>query len=66
MREAAAHAFFLEDAANVELSVLASGARPVPYTPDQVVQRAASDKQLYDRMWEFLLGDDVAPPEVPS
>jgi HCOMODA/2-hydroxy-3-carboxy-muconic semialdehyde decarboxylase len=65
-REAAAHAFFLEDAATMELHVLSSGARATPYTAEQAVQRAAADKPLYDRMWEFLIGDDAAPAEVPS
>ncbi len=32
VREAACHAFFLEDAARLELAVLASGETPVPYT----------------------------------
>ena len=54
VREAACHAFFLEDAARIELAVL--GADPVSYTPDQASQRASAG--LYDRMWEFLLGED--------
>jgi HCOMODA/2-hydroxy-3-carboxy-muconic semialdehyde decarboxylase len=65
-REAAAHAFFLEDAATMELHVLSSGARAIPYTAEQALQRAAPDKRLYDRMWEFLVGDDAAPSEVQS
>ncbi|HEY0250774.1 MAG TPA: class II aldolase/adducin family protein [Kofleriaceae bacterium] len=57
VREAACHAFFLEDAAALELKL--NGRASTPYTADQAARRANSaDKQLYDRMWEFLLGDD--------
>ena len=65
VREAACHAFCLEDAAGVELAVLATGREATPYTAEQATRRAGGDRQLYDRMWEFMLGDDVAP-EVPS
>jgi HCOMODA/2-hydroxy-3-carboxy-muconic semialdehyde decarboxylase len=59
VREAACHAFFLEDAARLELAVLASGETPVPYTAEQAQKRGAGDPNLYDRMWDFLLGDDA-------
>lgn len=58
VREAACHAFFLEDAAAVELAVLATHLEPTPYTPEQAARRAAGDKQLYARMWQFLTGAD--------
>ena len=67
VREAACHAFFLEDAARLELAVLASGETPVPYTAEQARKRGAGDQNLYDRMWDFLLGDDaLANPEATS
>jgi HCOMODA/2-hydroxy-3-carboxy-muconic semialdehyde decarboxylase len=50
VREAACHAFFLEDAARIELSVLGHDA--TPYSAEQAAQRASAG--LYDRMWEFL------------
>ena len=59
VREAACHAHFLEDAARLELAVLATGLPPVPYTEDQASKRGAGDQNLYDRMWDFLLGDDA-------
>jgi HCOMODA/2-hydroxy-3-carboxy-muconic semialdehyde decarboxylase len=59
VREAACHAFFLEDAARIELLALATGAAAVPYTAKQAAQRAGGDARLYDRMWEYLLDDDV-------
>jgi HCOMODA/2-hydroxy-3-carboxy-muconic semialdehyde decarboxylase len=64
VREAACHAFFLEDAARVELAVLASGEQAVAYTEDQAARRGSGDNPLYDRMWEFLLGDDIDTAEV--
>lgn len=56
VREALCHAFFLEDAAKVELAVLGHDA--VPYTEDEAARRGAGDRNLYDRMWEYLLAED--------
>ena len=56
VREALCHAFFLEDAAKLELTLLGQDA--VTYTPDEAAKRGAGDKALYDRMWEYLLDDD--------
>lgn len=57
-REAACHAFFLEDAARVELAVLASTELATPYTADDAARRGSADASLYDRMWQFLLAED--------
>ncbi|HTE54562.1 MAG TPA: class II aldolase/adducin family protein [Kofleriaceae bacterium] len=64
VREAACHAFFLEDAAQIALAVLPSGEHGIPYNPGQAARRGAGDTSLYDRMWEFLVDDDVDLPEV--
>ena len=64
VREAACHAFCLEDAARLELAVLATGQPPIPYTEEQAQKRGAGDPNLYDRMWDYLLGDDA--PEATS
>jgi HCOMODA/2-hydroxy-3-carboxy-muconic semialdehyde decarboxylase len=58
VREAACHAYWLEDAARVELAACATSEPAVPYTPEQASQRAAAGPSLYDRMWEYLLDDD--------
>ena len=58
VREAACHAFWLEDAARVELAVLATDEPALAYTPEQAAQRAGAGTSLYDRMWEYLLDDD--------
>jgi HCOMODA/2-hydroxy-3-carboxy-muconic semialdehyde decarboxylase len=62
VREAACHAFCLEDAARVELAVLATGEPAQAYTAAEIEARGAGDPQLYARMWEFLVDDDF--PEV--
>lgn len=64
IREAACHAFFLEDAAAVELAVLATGAPAVEYSPEQAATRGAPDPELCARMWEFLVDGDLDEPEV--
>lgn len=57
--QAAAHAFFLEDAARLELAVRAMpGAEPVPYTPEQAAARAVATGGLYERMWDHLTAGD--------
>ncbi len=58
IRHAAAHAFFLEDAARIELALLAAPEPPVEYTPDEVRLRATSAGGLYERMWDFLCFGD--------
>jgi len=58
VREAACHAFFLEDAAKIELLAQGSDAAAVPYTAEQAARRGSGDASLYDRMWEYLLDHD--------
>lgn len=62
VREAACLAFCLEDAARVELEVLATGAPAIEYTAAQAAARGSDDPSLSARMWEFLIADD--PLEV--
>jgi HCOMODA/2-hydroxy-3-carboxy-muconic semialdehyde decarboxylase len=63
VREAACHAYFLEDAARLELAVLASQLAATPYTADEAARRASRDASLYDRMWDYLVGEDAAAQE---
>ena len=58
VRHAAAHAFFLEDAARLELALLASPDSPVPYTTQEAEARAVGAGGLYERMWDFLCFGD--------
>ncbi len=63
IRHAAAHAFFLEDAARIELALFAAPEPPVEYTPDEARTRATGAGGLYERMWDFLCFGD---PEWPN
>jgi HCOMODA/2-hydroxy-3-carboxy-muconic semialdehyde decarboxylase len=62
IEEAACMAFFLEDAASIELDVLQAGngaAREAAiYTPEEVAARAVSTGGLFERMWDFLTWGD--------
>jgi HCOMODA/2-hydroxy-3-carboxy-muconic semialdehyde decarboxylase len=62
---AACHAFFLEDAARLELALLPCADQALPYTDQQARDRAVSAGGLYERMWEYLtMGDPEAPGRV--
>ena len=67
LEEAVVFAWYLEDAARVELEVLKCGeadAAPV-MTPEQVEIRAVGTGRIYERMWEYLTdGDPEAAGEV--
>lgn len=59
--EAAAFAFYLEDAARVEIALLparATGREPLAYTPEDSVRRAVKAGALIERMWQFLCFGD--------
>lgn len=61
IEEAAAFAFFLEDAARVELAVLparAAGLAPLEYSADEASRRAVKAGALIERMWHFLCFGD--------
>lgn len=61
LEEAAALAFFLEDAARIELALLpgrAAGAVPREYTPREVELRAVKAGRLFERMWHYLCSGD--------
>jgi HCOMODA/2-hydroxy-3-carboxy-muconic semialdehyde decarboxylase len=66
LMEAAAHAFFLEDAARIELALLAAaGERPREYTSQEAAARAVKAGGLYERMWDFLcFGDSEWQPST--
>ncbi len=59
--EAAAFAFYLEDAARIELALLparAAGHMPLEYTHDEAEHRAIKAGALVERMWHFLCFGD--------
>lgn len=56
---AAAHAFFLEDAARIELALLPAGDHAQEYTPDEAATRATGAGGLYERLWDYLCFGDA-------
>lgn len=59
LQDAAALAFYLEDAARLELAILPASAAAREYTTEEVQRRAVRAGGLFERMWHFLcFGDD--------
>jgi HCOMODA/2-hydroxy-3-carboxy-muconic semialdehyde decarboxylase len=61
LEEAAALAFFLEDAARIEMALLparAAGRQPREYSPAEVEARAVRAGGLFERMWHYLCFGD--------
>jgi HCOMODA/2-hydroxy-3-carboxy-muconic semialdehyde decarboxylase len=61
LEEACSLAFFVEDAARIELALMparAAGLQPREYTPEEVARRAIKAGGLYERMWHFLCFGD--------
>jgi HCOMODA/2-hydroxy-3-carboxy-muconic semialdehyde decarboxylase len=67
LEEATVLAWYLEDAARVELEVLASGQPGELLSPEEAADRAVTDGRLFERMWEYLTaGDPEAEAENES
>jgi HCOMODA/2-hydroxy-3-carboxy-muconic semialdehyde decarboxylase len=58
LRMAVVLAWYLEDAARVELDCLASGLEAMAFTADQSTARATWNGRLLERMWEYLTHGD--------
>ncbi|MGB3392732.1 MAG: class II aldolase/adducin family protein [Stenotrophomonas sp.] len=56
-------AWYLEDAARVELDALSTGLAPVRFTDAQAAQRATWNGRLLERMWDYLTAGD---PELDA
>ncbi|MBX3563571.1 MAG: class II aldolase/adducin family protein [Sphingomonas sp.] len=68
LEEAACLAFFLEDAARLELAILparAAGAAPREYTSAEVAARAVKAGGLFERMWHHLCFGDPEWQSIP-
>lgn len=56
-------AWYLEDAARVELDALATGLAPVRFSDAEAATRATWNGRLLERMWDYLThGDAETPP----
>jgi len=60
LQEACVLAWYLEDAARVELDVLASGEPGSVFTPAEATDRATMQGRIVERMWDWLTRD-VSP-----
>lgn len=61
IEEAATLAFYLEDAARIEIALLpatSAGARPREYSTAESAQRATRAGALFERMWQYLCFGD--------
>lgn len=58
LEEAAGLAFFLEDAARLELAIRTAGGAPRIYKDDEVKARAVKAGMLFERMWHYLCFED--------
>ena len=56
-------AWFLEDAARVEMDCLATGLAPARFSDAESAQRATWNGRLMERMWDYLSHGD---PELPA
>jgi HCOMODA/2-hydroxy-3-carboxy-muconic semialdehyde decarboxylase len=62
LAEAVALAWYLEDAARLELAVLNTGLEAQVFTAEEVHDRAVDTGRLLERMWQWMTAHD---PELP-
>lgn len=65
LEEATVLAWFLEDAARVELDVLATGVPGCVFDPDEAADRAITAGNLFERMWDWLVAGDPSAAAMP-
>jgi HCOMODA/2-hydroxy-3-carboxy-muconic semialdehyde decarboxylase len=58
LEEAVALAWYLEDAARVELAVLNTGLEPLIFTAEEARDRAIDAGSMLQRMWNWMSADD--------
>ena len=65
LQEACVLSWYLEDAARVELDVLASGIPGLVFDPEESAARATMQGRIFERMWEWLTSADPIAEPVP-
>jgi HCOMODA/2-hydroxy-3-carboxy-muconic semialdehyde decarboxylase len=65
LQQACALAWYLEDAARVELDLLASGEKGLEFEPAESADRATLQGRIFERMWEWLTQDESVAEGVP-
>ncbi|HEX6704052.1 MAG TPA: class II aldolase/adducin family protein [Albitalea sp.] len=65
IEEAVVLAWYLEDAARVELDVLATGLMGRVLEPAEAADRAITSGRLFERMWDWLVAGDPSAAAMP-
>jgi HCOMODA/2-hydroxy-3-carboxy-muconic semialdehyde decarboxylase len=65
LQEACVLSWYLEDAARVELDVLASGDPGVVFRPEESADRATMQGRIFERMWDWLTREELPAELVP-
>jgi len=65
LQEACVFAWYLEDAARVELDVLASGQTGLTFDEEECAARATLQGRIFERMWDWLTAADSEAALVP-
>ncbi len=65
LQEACVLSWYLEDAARVELDVLACGIPGLVFEPDESAARATMQGRIFERMWDWLTSADPIADPVP-
>jgi HCOMODA/2-hydroxy-3-carboxy-muconic semialdehyde decarboxylase len=65
LQEACVLSWYLEDAARVELDVLASGDPGVVFRPEESADRATMQGRIFERMWDWLTRDELPAELIP-
>ena len=65
IEEAAVLAWFLEDAARVELDILATGLPGQVFDAGEAADRAITSGRLFERMWDWLVAGDPSATAMP-
>jgi HCOMODA/2-hydroxy-3-carboxy-muconic semialdehyde decarboxylase len=65
LQQACVLAWYLEDAARVELDLLASGEQGLEFEPAESADRATLQGRIFERMWEWLTRDESFGEAVP-
>jgi HCOMODA/2-hydroxy-3-carboxy-muconic semialdehyde decarboxylase len=65
IEEATVLAWYLEDAARVELDVLGTGCAGLIFDPAEAADRAIMSGRLFERMWDWLVAGDPSATAMP-
>ena len=65
LQEACVLSWYLEDAARVELDVLACGIPGLVFDADESAARATMQGRIFERMWDWLTSADTIADPVP-